>query len=40
MPLLVETLILVSLAFLLGLGIGWLLSRRRKRKSYLDWEES
>jgi hypothetical protein len=30
MPLLAETLILVVLAYLIGVGLGWLLFRRRK----------
>jgi hypothetical protein len=36
MPLLAETLILVALAWLVGLGIGWLLFGRRRRSSFLD----
>lgn len=40
MPLIAETLILVVLAYLVGLALGWLLSRRRKRKSYLEWEDA
>lgn len=35
MPLLAETMILLALAFALGLGGGALLGRRRKRESYL-----
>lgn len=35
MPLLAETLILLALAFALGLGGGALLGRRRKRDTYL-----
>lgn len=36
MPLLAETLILVALAWLIGLGLGWLLFGRRRRSSFLD----
>ena len=36
MPLLAETLILVALFYAVGLGLGWLLSGRRKRTSFLD----
>ena len=36
MPLLVETLILVALAYLIGVGLGWLLFGRRRRGSFLD----
>lgn len=39
MPLLVETLILASIAYLIGLGLGALLFRRRRRTSYLDYED-
>ena len=35
MPLLAETLILVTVAYLLGVGVGWLLSRRRRRQGFL-----
>jgi len=35
MPLLVETLLLVALAYLAGLGIGWLLFGRKKRQGFL-----
>ena len=35
-PLLLETLLLVLLAYLIGLGLGRLLFGRRKRQSYLD----
>jgi len=35
MPLLVETLLLVALAYLVGLGIGWLLFGRKKRQGFL-----
>ncbi|HEX8525625.1 LPXTG cell wall anchor domain-containing protein [Allosphingosinicella sp.] len=40
MPLIAETMILVALAYLVGLGLGWLLARRKKRKSYLEWEDA
>lgn len=36
MPLLAETLILVALAYLAGIGAGWLLFGRRRRTSFLD----
>ena len=36
LPLLAETLAWVALAFLIGLGLGGLLARRRRRRSYLD----
>jgi hypothetical protein len=36
MPLLVETLILCAIAWLIGLGIGWLLFGRARRQSFLD----
>jgi hypothetical protein len=36
MPLLAETLILVAFAYLLGIGLGWLLFGRRRRTSFLD----
>ena len=36
MPLVAETLILVALAWLIGLGIGWLIFARRRRTSFLD----
>jgi hypothetical protein len=36
MPLLAETLILVALAWLIGVGLGWLLFGRRGRGSFLD----
>lgn len=39
MPLLAETLLLVAAAFLIGLGIGWLLFGRRRRESFLGDEE-
>ena len=35
LPLLAETLILIALAFLLGLGAAWLLFGRPKRESFL-----
>jgi len=34
-PLLAETLGLTGLAFLIGLGLGWLIFRRRKREGFL-----
>lgn len=36
MPLLAETLILVALAWLAGVGLGWLRFGRRRRTSFLD----
>ena len=36
MPLLLETELLVLIAYLIGLGLGRLLFGRRKRQSYLD----
>jgi len=36
MPLLAETLILVAAAYLVGIGVGWLLFARRRRSSFLD----
>src|SRR6185437_1180538 len=36
LPLLVETWLLVTLAYLVGLGLGALLFGRRKRQSFLD----
>ena len=36
LPLLAETLILVALFYLIGLGLGGLLFGRRKRQSFLD----
>ena len=36
LPLLAETLILVALAYLVGLGLGALIFGRRKRESFLD----
>ena len=35
-PLLAETEFLVFLAYLIGLGLGWLFFGRRKRQSFLD----
>ena len=35
MPLIVETLLLVAVAYALGLGIGWLLFGRKKRQGFL-----
>jgi hypothetical protein len=35
MPLLAETLFLVALAYLAGVGIGWLLFGRPKKSSFL-----
>lgn len=35
MPLLAETLILVTIAYLLGVGIGWLLCVRKRRSGFL-----
>ena len=39
MPLLVETLTLCAAAWLIGLGVGWLLFGRRKRQSFLGDED-
>jgi hypothetical protein len=36
MPLLLETELLLLIAYLVGLGLGWLLFGRRKRQSFLD----
>ena len=36
MPLLAETLLLVALAWLIGVGLGWLLFGRRRRNSFID----
>lgn len=36
MPLLAETLILVAIGYLTGLGLAWLIWGRRKRQSFLD----
>lgn len=38
MPLLAETLILAAIAYFIGLGLGALLFRRRRRTSFLDYE--
>ena len=35
MPLLLETLIVLVLAYLVGVGIAWLLFGRQKKDSYL-----
>jgi hypothetical protein len=35
MPLLAETLILMAIAYALGVGIGWLFFGRPKKTSYL-----
>ena len=35
MPLLAETLILTALAYLIGVGIGWLFFGRPKKTSFL-----
>ena len=35
MPLLLETLIVLVVAYLLGVGLGWLFFGRPKRDSYL-----
>ena len=34
LPLLVETMILAAFAYLLGLGLGWLLWGRRRREGF------
>ena len=39
MPLLAETLCLVAAAYLIGLGLGWLLFGRKRRESFLGDEE-
>lgn len=39
MPLLAETLILIAIAYFVGLGLGAMLFRRRRRISYLDYED-
>ena len=36
LPLLAETELMVSLFYLIGLGLGWLLFGRRQRQSFLD----
>lgn len=38
MPLIAETLMLCSLAFLLGFGAMTLLVKRKRRVSFLDYE--
>lgn len=35
MPLIVETLLLIALAYLIGVGIGWVLFGRPKKTSFL-----
>ena len=35
MPLLAETLILVAIAWLIGVGLGWLFFGRPKRETFL-----
>jgi UDP-N-acetylmuramyl pentapeptide phosphotransferase/UDP-N-acetylglucosamine-1-phosphate transferase len=35
MPLLAETLIAIALAYLVGVGLGWLLFGRPKKTSFL-----
>jgi len=35
MPLLAETLILVAIAYAIGVGLGWLFFGRPKKTSYL-----
>ena len=35
MPLIVETLLLIALAYAIGVGIGWLLFGRPKKTSFL-----
>jgi hypothetical protein len=35
MPLLLETLILIAIAYAIGVGIGWLFYGRPKKTSYL-----
>ena len=35
MPLLLETLIAIVIAYLIGVGVGWLFFGRAKRDSYL-----
>ena len=39
MPLIAEILILCAIAFLIGFGLGAWLIKRRRRISFLDWEE-
>jgi hypothetical protein len=38
LPLIVETLVLCALAFLLGFGACTALLKRRRRRSFLDYE--
>lgn len=38
MPLLLETLILIALAYCVGVGLGWLLFRPRRNTSFLGDE--
>ena len=38
-PLLVETFLLAAAAWLIGLGVGWLLFGRKRRQSFLGDEE-
>lgn len=35
MPLIIETLILVAISYLIGVGFGWLMFGRPKRDSFL-----
>ena len=35
MPLLAETLILIAIAYVIGVGLGWLFFGRPKKTSYL-----
>jgi hypothetical protein len=35
MPLLAETLILIAIAYVIGIGLGWLFFGRPKKTSYL-----
>ena len=35
MPLIVEYMILIAIAYLIGVGIGWLLFGRKKREGFL-----
>jgi hypothetical protein len=38
MPLLAETLLLIAVAYLVGVALGWLLFRPRKQTSFLGDE--
>ena len=40
MPLLAETLVLIALAYLVGVGLGWFLfgRARRKKTSFLGYD--